>query len=883
MSAPPARRIGFYEILAPLGQGGMAEVFKARDVRLDRIVALKILPPSMAKDPGALERFEFEARAASALNHPNIVTVFDVGEEGGSRYIAMEFVEGRSVRELIAEGPLPVKLAVGIAAQVADGLARAHEAGIIHRDLKPENLMLNREGVVKLLDFGLAKRPPRSGSGGSAGSGGTMPGLVVGTASYMSPEQARGEEIDHRSDQFSLALVLYEMLAGRKAFEAGSVVQTLTAIIETEPPPLSSVAPQVPAPLRWLVERGLDKEASGRWDSTRDLARELRMLQGRFPELSTVVSRTETAGVRRRGKAATWLLSAGMAGAALGFSLALLFRSQNPGPPPSMRVLTYSGADSSPASAPGGETVAFCSWRDGTPRIWIKNLKGGAEAPLTAGPDDLPRFSPDGSQVLFVRKEGLLTSVFRVPVVGGEPRKLVSGAFDADWSPDGKRIAFVRWEDSAQGRSTVLGFADPAGGEAQPHKVLENVSLQRPRFSPDGRWIALVGSPVSGLRAAVTAVAVEGGEVRNLTEPSLSLHYSGVSWLPSGRGLLSLQTEASTSFLVNPGHQGQLVLLPFGRGRARTLLHTASHSFVVEGAGEGRAILETRTHRGRLREFSIDGRTSRRLTNGNSIDRQPVFSPDGKTVLFSSNRTGNWEIWSLSENGALTNLTDHPSDDWDPAFSNDGTRILWSSNRLGWFEIWSANADGTDARQITHNGVDAENPTASPDASWIVYNSTNPKQPGVFKIRPNGTQEELLVAGRTLMPEMSPDGSHVLFVASAGLSIPVVRVCRLHDGQVLPFEIEVRSAAPAVAGTGRARWMPDGKGIAFVGGGPSGMVVHVVPFTPDAPAVGPRPLVNPPPDVDASSFGISPDGTHVVIEGQEVNASLVLVEGLPSR
>ncbi len=281
-------RLGPYEIVSPLGTGGMGEVYRARDSRLGRDVALKVLPADLSRDPDRLKRFEQEARSASALNHPGIVTVYDVGKSGTTSYIAMELVEGRTLRDLLSEGALQTKKLIGIAAQLADGLAKAHGAGIVHRDLKPENVMVTPDGYAKILDFGLAKlTKPEDSSGATAAptvSKVTEPGTVMGTVAYMSPEQALGRPIDFRSDQFSFGSVLFEMLTGKLAFARASSPETMTAVIREEPEPLEIGAPQSPVPLRWIVERCLAKEPDERYASTRDLARDLGRLKDGISE-----------------------------------------------------------------------------------------------------------------------------------------------------------------------------------------------------------------------------------------------------------------------------------------------------------------------------------------------------------------------------------------------------------------------------------------------------------------------------------------------------------------------------------------------------------------------------------------------------------------------
>src|SRR6202521_2100011 len=274
MALAPGTKLGSYEIIAPLGCGGMGEVYRALDTHLGRCVAIKILPAAFSADWDRLHRFEEEARSASALNHPNIVTIHELGQDGSTHYIAMELVEGKTLRDLLASGPLPMRKAIEIAAQVAEGLTKAHEAGIAHRDLKPKNLMVSDDGFVKILDFGLAKLASPIESDICATS--TTPGLVMGTVGYMSPEQASGDNrLDFRSDQFSFGLVLYEMVTGKRAFQRSTAAETLVAILREQPEPIATQNRDAPAPLCWVIERCLAKEPDKRYVSTRDLAREL--------------------------------------------------------------------------------------------------------------------------------------------------------------------------------------------------------------------------------------------------------------------------------------------------------------------------------------------------------------------------------------------------------------------------------------------------------------------------------------------------------------------------------------------------------------------------------------------------------------------------------
>ena len=473
MTLPSGTRLGSYELTAAIGAGGMGEVYRAKDARLGREAAIKVLPADLAGDAERRARFEQEARAASALNHPNILTVYDIGDSESGLYIAMEYVEGRTLRELLVSGPVPTRKLLPIATQVADGLAKAHVAGIVHRDLKPENVMVNKDGFVKILDFGLAKLAAPAGDGGSelatmVGPG-TSPGVVLGTVGYMSPEQASGQAVDFRSDQFSLGAILYEMATGRRAFQKKTAVETLSAIIREDPAPIAGVNPAAPAPLRWIVERCLAKEPEDRYASTRDLARDLKQTQER---LSDPTGEAPVLGAPRPGRRRWWaaMLAALALLAAADLALRLRPRAVAPATTPSLKRLTFGpGLEDEPSFSPDGKFLAYTSDERGNLDIVVQSLSGGE--PIRIGDGDADdgeaAWSPDGSKLAFVSARdhggrlGIALNVgplepylnakfgdiFLVPALGGTPAKLVEDGYFPSWSPDGKRIVFMSNRD----------------------------------------------------------------------------------------------------------------------------------------------------------------------------------------------------------------------------------------------------------------------------------------------------------------------------------------------------------------------------------------------------------------------------------------------------
>ncbi len=912
MPLTPGSRIGPYEVVARLGAGGMGEVYRARDPKLNRDLAIKVLPAALSRDEGFLIRFQAEARAASSLNHPNIITIHDIGSADGHSYILMELVEGRTVRELTEPGAMPLKKTLQIAAQAAEGLAAAHARGIVHRDLKPENLMVSRDGVVKILDFGLAKTVTAEASAEdrtlSAGVSQTEPGTVLGTVGYMSPEQASGQPVDFRGDQFSLGTIVYEMVAGKRAWRRKTPAESLVAIIREEPEPLASAAPDTPTALRWIVERCLAKDPEDRYAATKDLARDLRALSDHFSDLTTggSVQGVHAPAAKRHRTPAVWTAAGGAL--VLGAAAAWLLRPAPPLPtPPRPSYLTYSGRESEPAMSPDGRVLAFSSERTRQKRIWLKQLADGSEAVLTSGPDRAPRFSPDGASILFTRTEAPgKQSLYRIPVVGGEPRRVVENAFLADYSPDGRQIVFLR-SSNLDGNYGYEILVAPATGS--PGKVLHRIdalTASAPRWSPDGRFVSVAYSltgALGGIPWRIAIVPSAGGPARTIAPDGKHGMVSTALWSGDGRDLVYAQ--------LDPGYfptSGRIVRQELS-GATRVLFGALNLGLTLDYAGDGGLVYQADSIRGNLRQQNLptggrfdEGQDPRWLTRGYGVDRQPAYSPDGQRVVFTSNRDGNMNIWELTlATGAVRRLTDDPADDWDPFVTRDGQHLLWSSNRSGNYEIWIAGADGTNPRQLSHDrdlaqaaaggrkaGVsapgeplgDAENPTVTPDGQWVVYGAYGAETAGVWRIRIDGSEPKQMVAGTFRDPNLSPDGR---FVGVIDLhSAPRMRILRLEDGQFLPFVRDVQVDPATAQATARLRWGPDGRSV-FVGGlddrGFGGV------FREDFNPSGPQSTVRKPvagfdADYRVDGFAVSPDGRRITLAVTEQPSDLVLIEGL---
>ncbi|HXT52299.1 MAG TPA: protein kinase, partial [Thermoanaerobaculia bacterium] len=650
-----------------LGAGGMGEVWRARDSRLGREVAMKVLPAHVADDPKALARFEREARAVASLSHPNLLALHDFGREDGIVYTVTELLEGETLRQRLRQGPIPVRKVAEWGAQVARGLAAAHEKGIVHRDLKPENLFITRDGRVTVLDFGVAlyEAPiPTDDTGAQTMHTKTEAGRVLGTMGYMAPEQVCGEPVDARADLFALGCVLYEMLAGERPFHRESVAETVVAVLREEPEGLEAIANAMPArrvPPAFirLVRHCLEKRPEERFQSARDLAFQLEVLasEGSATGASPVTTEPVPA-LRRPAVGRSALLTALAVGLVVGGFAGAWIAARRQPPPTRLRVLTHSGNDSWPTASPDGKLVAFTSDRDGRPRIWLRQMSSGDEVAVTDGVDAVPRFSPDGTSLLFVRRREAGSDLLRVAAVGGEAKRLVPDAVGGDWAPDGKRIAFIR---SLSRTRWFVGVAASDGGEERRLSRENALPLAQLRWSPDGRWVAVLRrSSLAGAADSVLLLDVRyGNDERVLKVPGVGA-ISALGW-----------TDGQTLVLAVPEGAGartpssRLVSYDLGDERQRTLLWVPYVVPSLDVLAEGRVVFTAVVPRQNLREMPLevagaaagDGsqlglELGRWLSRGTSVDRQPIYAPPtrtgGERVVFSSSRGGSLDLWSMS-------------------------------------------------------------------------------------------------------------------------------------------------------------------------------------------------------------------------------------------
>ena len=720
MPIAPGTRLGPYEVVDLLGAGGMGAVYRAHDPRLHRQVAIKVLPPEFTQDPTRLRRFEQEALAVARLTHPNIIAVHDIGTHDGMPFIVTELLEGATLREAL-DGPVPPRRAIDYGAQIARGLAAAHQQGVVHRDIKPENLFVTPDGQIKILDFGLAKLTdvePTAETAATLTAHGFGP---LGTAAYMSPEQARGGRADHRSDLFSVGVVLHEMISGASPFRRDTPAETMTAIIREEPPPLPSSA-ACPPSLERIVRHCLEKDPAARFQTARDLAFALDALSG-----SGVAASMPRVRAPRRGALAALAIAAVAAIVTAAF---IAGRRTAPGPErPEIssvhRLTDFAGLEEFPAIAPDLKSIAFTARFGGVRQIFVRLVAGGMPLQIThdAVDHDVPRWTRDASALVYFSPAApgaMQGTLWEIPALGGAPRRLMESIGGGDLRADGRIAAFRR---AGSGIELVTAAPDRAAVTVIS-QFDEAAYFKYPRWSPDGKWIAYQRG--DGFRWDIFVVAADGGTPRQLTHDNSQIH--GLSWLPDSSGLVySSGRLASMPYLPTLG----LWEVALSDGSSRRVA-AADQSYVHPDVHANGTIAASRLQlHFDVWRYPIDGapeenvRRATRLTLQTGQVQTPTVGLSDREIAFLSDSGGHANLWvTNADTGELRQIT-HERDPaialGVPIWSPDGTSIAFVSSRgnsgLG-FGLWMVGPDGGNLRQIAARGLGA---AWSRDSRWLYY------------------------------------------------------------------------------------------------------------------------------------------------------------------
>jgi Tol biopolymer transport system component len=710
------RLVSHFRVTEPLGGGGMGVVYRAEDTRLGRTVALKFLAPELVRDPIAKARFLNEARAASALEHPNLCTILDVGEtEEGLLFLAMPLYAGESLDRRIAGGPLPVEQALDIATQTARGLAKAHQQGIVHRDIKPANLFLTDDGTVKVLDFGIAKLTGEVGP--------TQAGAFLGTPFYMAPEQTRGEAVDARADVWSLGAVLYQMLAGRPPFLGGSGAAVVHAVLYENPEPLARLRPEVPPELERIVAHMLARDPEERYADAVEVLAELRKAQGLA---STTVAQGPAAGRWRQIGLMAALGLALVAAAGLVGLLAWRRSRGEPGPQPSnfTHLTDYQGKETFPSLSPDGTFFVYAKSVAGHSDIFLQH-PGGKPLNLTAdspADDTQPAYSPDGQTIAF-RSERDGGGIFLMGATGESVRRLTDFGFNPAWSPDGKEIAVATegaFDPASRVSRSQIFRIDVATGARRSLAVADGV---QPSWSPHGWRLAFWGLAQPGAHRAIWTLPANGGAPVTVVDDAY-YNWSPV-WYPDGRFLYFASNRGGSMNLWRveiDERSGEV------HGEPEPITTPSEWSALPSFSRDGHRLLyATNDDRSFVEQVPFDpgqgrvsGPTSLVFQGARSIQSCDL-SPDGTWLALWAGSPQDDLLLVRRDGSDLRELTNDPVRDRAPLWSPDGRNLLFYSDRSGKYEAWTIRPDGSERTQVTHLPANVYQPTWSPDGRQIAF------------------------------------------------------------------------------------------------------------------------------------------------------------------
>ena len=805
----PHQRVGHYQVMSLIGRGGMGEVYLAKDDRLNRRIALKLLPLEYTSHRDRLRRFEQEAQAASALNHPNILTIHEIGQFDGQQFIATEFVEGETLRERMNRGALTLTEALDIAIQVTGALAAAHNAGIIHRDIKPENIMLRPDGYVKLLDFGLAKLAEQSDRKLNAEAPNhtdISSGLLMGTVKYMSPEQARGEDVDARSDLFSLVVVLYEMLTGSVPFKGDNVRELMQFIENENAPPLSDFAPEIAADLQRIITRALSKTKTKRYQSAEELMVDLRQIRHRFERLSVSPSLLQTNATQTfSGTASTWMssaqfvvesmrqhrVSAALTLVALPIAVWLVLygmkRSNFIGQPTSFDNVTMTTL-SVPADLMGdaaissdGKNIAYVSKNRGL--VLSSRNENSLAMRVLPDADSVSglTFASDGRALFLNLWQNGYASLFRLPIEGEHvPVKLVDHIDSrVTISADDRELAFIRYY-AAEGESALIVSDSNGTNERRIAVRKEPLGFRGngPAWSPDGRTIVAIVEGGSVNESALTTFDVATGAESKIIMPTDWPRIRDVAWVSDG-GLIVVVSEGGPTATSDLWH------LSYPSGAYKKISDGETFydkiSF-AKSSGEVLA-LERKTTSDIWISPLADNSGSMQVTYANSSGRAGVcWLPDGR-IMYHTRMQGVDTLWRSNADGSNPeNLTGSSSGNFYPSVTSDSRYGIFMSRRNGTSHVWRLDTRTGQQIQLT-SGRDEQFPQVSADGKWVYYVSWDTGIGAVWKVSINGGQSSQVISESSYYPELSPDGKLLAYVGFEEQT-PFRKIVSIADGRI---------------------------------------------------------------------------------------------------
>ena len=814
MGVPSGTRFGRYEVRSLLGVGGMGEVYLAQDLQLRRSVALKLLPPQFTRDEQRLRRFKQEAFAASSLNHPNIFTIFEIGQDAATHFIVTEYIDGHSLRQLTTEGPIELHQVLNWGTQIASALAAAHSANIIHRDIKPDNIMVRRDGYVKVLDFGLAKLS-ESRNLASDPEAATLqviqtdPGKIMGTVSYMSPEQTRGLQLDERTDIWSLGVILYELIAGRPPFEGLSTSDVVASILRTEPVPLQRFSPEVPDELQRIVRKALRKDPDERYHLAKEMAIDLKNLR-RDLELnaemersvqpfssddrrSGIQSRTQmnlalpvsdTAPVPRRSTATgepfpkdrpRYSIASKLTIGGIVLTLIVVAfvsinswtkRTRPVEPVTDMRItrLTTTGKVDQAVISPDGKYVVHAVAANGLESLRVRQVNTNSDKEVVS-PSDVRYhkliFSPDGDFVYYVAtdRNSISSNLYSIDVLGGSARKLISNVTSAvTLSPDGQSVAFIR--NMADVGEDVVIVADATGSNER--KI---AARKLPNFFGSITWspkgdsiVCAAGSFVPTYNTYLIEIRLDDPKEKQLGSknwPSMG----EIAWVPDSSGLVFTASDSDSS---GPDSQ-QVWNVRYPEGEARRITNENNYRGVSVTSDSKRLVtLQTASTCNLWVANNSDWNQPTQVTTGSRLDGRNgvAFMTDGQ-VVYSASAGGNMDLWVMNADGSnQRQLTTNSRNNSQPVLTRDGRYVVFSSDRSGTSNIWRVDQDGTNPRQLT-SGSGELNPHCTPDAKWVVYTLLGAGKPTVWRVSIDGGAPEKIIDGYATDPVVSPDGKSI--------------------------------------------------------------------------------------------------------------------------